>query len=170
MARQRYTFTIVELQPQPMLYIRRTCTADDVADCLTDDMIRLEGYVLTSGVTSSGNAMARYLTIDPEAIEYDVMMPLTQSAQGEGDIQAGTLNGGLVAMTAHTTDPENIMDAYMAFDEWILTQPYQPSDAPWEDYNSLSDDESPQHQTMIYFPLEDAEIYDEDAEDGINAL
>jgi AraC family transcriptional regulator len=78
------------------------------------------------------------------------------SAEGEGDVLAETLPGGLTTVTIHSGPYDQLPDAYAALEEWIVANGFQRGGAPWEAYlNDPGDYPDPRDwKTEVYWPLQ----------------
>ena len=82
-------------------------------------------------------------------------MPIAAPGASEGDIQADTLPGGLVATTTHTGPYDKLTEAHAAIQVWIEEQGFRPAGAPWESYvTDPADFPNPADwKTDIFWPI-----------------
>jgi effector-binding domain-containing protein len=115
----------------------------------------LFGYGHKNGLPISGWPLARYVSVGPGLLTVDIAMPLSASASGEGEMQAGLLPGGPVAVGVHAGPYEQLSETHAAVERWIEASGWHASGPPWEWYVS-----DPAHhpdpadwRTDVYWPL-----------------
>lgn len=146
-----------EIAPQPMLFIRRRISRDQLKDTLGECFGKLFMHGHKAGLPIAGWPFARYASMGPGLWTVDAGMPLASSVEGEGELQAGTLPGGFVALGIHAGAYEELPESNAAVERWIETNGFKVGGPPWESYTT----DPAQHpnpadwRTEIYWPLAD---------------
>jgi AraC family transcriptional regulator len=149
-----YSFEKKELSAQPVLVVRRRVKRSEIAATIGDALPHVFAYAQQRGIALAGLPFTRYVEMGPGLITMEpgmcvVRVALPQNAahgaeigsdpagtQGsaEGEVVPAMLPGGLVASTIHTGPYDQLVNAYAAIQEWIESQGFTPSGAPWESY------------------------------------
>lgn len=146
-----------EIGPQPMLFIRRRISRDQLKDTLGDCFGKLFMHGHKAGLPIAGWPFARYVSMGPGLWTVDAGMPLASSAEGEGEMQAGTLPGGPVAVGIHAGAYEELPESNAAVERWIEANGFNVGGAPWETYatDPAQHPDPADWRTEIYWPLAD---------------
>lgn len=91
-------------------------------------------YAQQAGLAMAGPPFTRYPSTGPGLYTIEVGMPLVAPAEGQGEIEAGSLAGGPVAMAVHAGPYEQLHEIFAALERWIESSGYKKQDAPWESY------------------------------------
>ena len=94
------------------------------------------------GGEPTGAPYARYHDYSAERVDVEIGIPvrapvanLRDVAEAEpGEVAAGQLPGGRVAVTVHRGDYESLNATYGRLDEWIRSQGLTAGAGPWESY------------------------------------
>jgi AraC family transcriptional regulator len=163
-----YSVTKRELSPQPVLVIRRRVQPSGIAPALAELLQRIFLYAQQTGTALAGQPFMRYLEWGPGLLTIEAGLPIAaphsspprkskapEDGRGNEDISAGTLPGGLVAMTTHAGPYEKLLDAHAAIQVWIEAQGLATAGAPWESYvTDPADYPDPQDwKTEVFWPL-----------------
>jgi AraC family transcriptional regulator len=83
-------------------------------------------------------------------------VPVAAAAPGEGEVEAGTLPGGPVAVAVHGGPYDQLNETYAALERWIETHGYRVNGAPWEAYITDPADlpDPADWRTEVCWPLE----------------
>ena len=83
-------------------------------------------------------------------------MPVATAASGEGDVVAGSLSGGPVAVAMHGGPYDQLTETYAALERWIESNGFRIGGAPWESYLTDPADlpDPAEWRTEVYWPLE----------------
>ncbi len=128
-----YEVIRVELSPQPMLFVRRKTQATDIAKTLAECIGQVYTHCQRSGLALGGAPFCRYAAWGP-LLTLEVGFPVTSAAPGEGAIEAGFLQGGLVAKVTHAGAYDSLGEAHAALETWLDAQRMTKAGAPWESY------------------------------------
>ena len=119
---------------QPILYIERRVAQTELQPMLAECFGKLFGHGHQAGLPIAGWPIARYLSTGPGLWTVQAAMPVTTPVTGEGEMQAGTLPGGPVALAVHAGPYGQLSETYAAMEKWIETNGFQIAGAPWESY------------------------------------
>jgi AraC family transcriptional regulator len=140
---------------QPILLIRRRIPRPELQGMLAECFGRLFGHGRTAGLPIAGWPVARYLSVGPGLWTVEAAMPLAAPASGEGEMAAGTLPAGPVAVGIHAGPYEQLPETYAAIETWMAQNGARAAGAPWESYVT----DPGQHpdpadwKTEVYWPL-----------------
>ena len=68
------------------------------------------------------------------SVRIQVCLPLAVPASGQGDVLAGALPAGPVAVAVHGGPYDQLSETYAALERWIETNGLRTAGAPWESY------------------------------------
>jgi AraC family transcriptional regulator len=141
---------------QAILLIRRSIPRLELQPMLSECFGKLFGHGHKAGLPIAGGPIARYLAVGPELWTVEAAMPLATPAAGVGDIEAGTLPAGPVAVGIHAGPYEQLPETYAAIEKWMAAQGMRAQGAPWESYvtdpGQFPDPKD--WRTEVYWPLE----------------
>jgi AraC family transcriptional regulator len=86
---------------QPILLIRRRIPRPELQGMLAECFGKLFGHGHKAALPIAGWPVARYLSVGPGLWTVEAAMPLAAAAAGEGEMEAGTLPAGPVAVGIH---------------------------------------------------------------------
>jgi AraC family transcriptional regulator len=124
----------VERPAQPILYIRRRVTRSELQPMLAECFATLFTHGQRAGLAIAGPPTARYVSTGPGLWTVEAAMVLATPAAGEGEMQAGTLPAGPVAVAVHAGPYEGLPDTHAEMQRWIEAQGLRAAGAPWESY------------------------------------
>jgi AraC family transcriptional regulator len=139
----------------PLLLIRRRIPRPELQGMLSECFGRLFGHGHKAGLPIAGWPVARYLSVGPGLWTVEAAMPLAAAASGEGEMEAGTLPAGPVAVAIHAGPYEQLPETYAALEKWMAENGARAGGAPWESYVT----DPGQHpdpadwKTEVYWPL-----------------
>jgi AraC family transcriptional regulator len=144
-----------ETTEQPVLFIRSRVALHEIATALGECLPRVFGHCQAQGLAMAGPPFVRYTDMSAGMVTMEAGMPLAEAAAGEGDIEAGTLPGGVAAMAVHAGPYEGMPKTHAAIERWIEANGARVGGAPWESY--ITDPgETPDPadwRTEVYWPL-----------------
>ena len=123
-----------EIAAQPILFIRRRVARTDLAAMLGECFGKLFGHGQKAGLPIAGWPLARYVAMGPGLMTIDAGMPLAAPAPAQGEMEAGMLPGGPMAVGVHAGPYEQLPETFVAMERWVEAQGYRPNGAPWESY------------------------------------
>jgi AraC family transcriptional regulator len=142
---------------QTVLLIRRRLAPSELQGMLAECFGTLFGHGHKAGLPIAGWPVARYLSVGPGLWTVEAAMPLAAAASGEGEMEAGTLPAGPVAVAIHAGPYEQLPATYAAIETWMADNGVRAGGAPWESYVT----DPGQHpdpadwRTEVYWPLAD---------------
>jgi AraC family transcriptional regulator len=149
------SITREERVAQPILFIRRRISRAELQATLAESFGALYGHAQKAGLPIAGFPLARYVSTGPGLWIVEPAIPLVTPAAGEGEMQAGFLPDGPVALGVHTGPYDDLAETNAAIERWIETNGYRTNGAPWEWYvTDPAQHPNPQDwRTDVYWPL-----------------
>ena len=126
--------TTRDLNPQPVLVIRRKIAMADVAKTLGECLPAIFMYCQTHAIPMAGPPIARYVSMGPGLMTIEGGIPVGAGAKGEGEIELSELPGGPAAVAVHEGAYDKLGETHVAVERWIEAQKRTPAGAPWESY------------------------------------
>jgi AraC family transcriptional regulator len=121
---------------QPVLFIERRVAQSELQPMLAECFGKLFTHGHTAGLPIAGWPIARYLTTGPGLWTVQAAMPLAAPVPGEGEMTAGVLPGGAVAMAVHGGPYDRLRDTYAAMEKWIEANGFKVAGAPGDSYGT----------------------------------
>jgi AraC family transcriptional regulator len=149
------SITRAERAAQPVLFIRRRIARAELQSTLAECFGGLYGHAQKAGLAVAGFPLARYVSTGPGLWTVEPAIPLVTPAPSEGEMQAGFLPGGPVALGVHGGPYDELSETNASIERWIETNGYRTNGAPWEWYVT----DPAQHpnradwRTDVYWPL-----------------
>jgi AraC family transcriptional regulator len=149
------SITRQERAAQPILFIRRRVAQGELQGMLAECFGKLYGHAQKAGLPLAGFPLARYVAVGPGLMTVDAAVPLVSPAAGEGEMQAGFLPAGPVALGIHGGVYEELKDTNAAIERWIEAQGYEAGGPHWEWYvTDPGEHPNPADwRTEVYWPL-----------------
>lgn len=149
------SITREERAAQPILLMRRKIARAELQGTLAQCFGRLYGHAQKAGLAIAGFPLARYVSTGPGLWTIEPAIPLLAPASGEGEMQAGVLPGGPVALGIHAGPYELLPDTNAAIERWIDANGLRANGAPWEWYvTDPAEHPNPDDwRTEVYWPL-----------------
>jgi len=145
-----------EMPAQPFLFVQAKVARSEIAKAIADGLGKVFPYAMKAGLPIAGRPTARYLTSGPGLLDMQVGVPMATVAPGQGEVQAGELPGGSIAVAVHAGAYDQLGDTYAAIERWMEANRYRGGGAPWESYVTDPGDvpDVKDWRTEIYWPLE----------------
>ncbi|HEX5226601.1 MAG TPA: AraC family transcriptional regulator [Bryobacteraceae bacterium] len=133
-----YSITKKEIQPQPVVAIRRRIKPSELAATLGEVFGVVFQYLQKNGIALAGPPYARYFDWGPGlgTIEAGFPVAANSGASPEGEVRFDTLPGGPVAITTHAGSYDTLSEAHAAIQRWMEAEKLEPAGAPWESYTT----------------------------------
>lgn len=128
------SITREDLVPQPILFVRRRVARNEIAGNIATCLGMTFGLAMQKGYAIGGRPFARYPEMGAGLITMEVGCVLTAAAPGEGEVEAGVLQGGPAAVAMHAGSYEDLATTYAAIERWAEQNGYRTGGAPWESY------------------------------------
>jgi len=126
--------TIRELAEQPILYIEARVPMAQIAGALGKILPRVFGHCQQRGLPLAGPPVVLYGAMTPGQITLQGAMPLAEPAEGDGDIEAGTLPGGKAAVAVHIGPYDELPETHAALEKWLEAEGHETRGPRWEVY------------------------------------
>lgn len=138
----------------PYVAVRTTTPMAAIGTSMGEQFGRLFGWLEANGVTPVAAPWARYLSVGPDEVEYEVAVPVAAEVIVAAGAIAGVLPACQVATTLHVGPYDRLVDAYAAVSAWLHAQGAQVSGAMWEVYLNGPDSEPDpgRWRTLVCFP------------------
>ncbi len=151
-------YEIVEVEPQPFLYVhRKSSPAPQAIGAAMGEAFGMLGpFIEAKKIEPAGAPLAVYHSYTEEETVFDVGLPVTARdlERAEGTIQAGETPSGRALKAVHKGAYTDLKSTYDAIMKYMAEQRLEPKGVCWEVY--LSDpDKTPEEDllTEIYFNL-----------------
>jgi effector-binding domain-containing protein len=111
---------VVDLLPQPYVYVRRTVTLTTMNE-VADRLPEVFNHLVAREVAMTGAPFFRYLLIDmPDRLDVEAGVPVsgTDGLDLPDDLQAGVLPAGLYATYRHHGHPDGLVEATAGLLDW----------------------------------------------------
>jgi AraC family transcriptional regulator len=151
------TLSIVrkEIAARPVLLVRLNASRQELAAKIAEGAGRSYAHAQKVGAAFAGHPFTRYVSMGPGLMSIEVGMPLDAPAAGEGDVIAGQLPGGAVAMAVHAGPYDELPESWAALERWIEANGHRGAASPWELYvtDPAEHPDPKDWRTEIYWPL-----------------
>lgn len=149
------SITRKEIAPQHILFIRRRIAPSEMQHTLGECFGILFTHAMKAGLPVAGWPMCRYVSTGLGLWTIEPAVPLAVPATGEGEMQAGTLPGGWVALGIHAGPYDQLPDTNAAIERWIEANGYTSAGFAWEHYvTDPGEHPDPKDwRTEVYWPL-----------------
>jgi AraC family transcriptional regulator len=144
-----------ELTPQPILFVRLRAARHELSTAIGQGLGKAYPLALSSGAAVVGRPFTRYLSTGPGLFDIEVGMPVSGAPAGQGDVEAGALPGGPVAVAMHGGSYEQLGETYAALERWIEQNGHTTAGAPWESYitDPTEHPDPADWRTEVYWPI-----------------
>ena len=149
------SITRQERVEQPILLIRRRIPRTQLQGMLAECFGKLFVHCQKAGLPLAGWPLARYVSMGVGLWTVEAALPLASPAAGEGEMEAGVLPGGPVALGIHAGPYEQLPETNAAIEKWIEENGLRVAGAPWESYvTDPSEHPNPADwRTEVFWPL-----------------
>lgn len=143
------------IEPCPILFIRRRVGRHEIAATIGQCLGAIFGHCQAAGIAVAGRPFTRYPEAGQGLITMETGLAVAAAAAGTGEIEAGTLHGGAVALAIHAGAYDSLGETYTAIERWIGEQGARPGGPPWEVYvtDPAEHPDPKDWRTEIYWPL-----------------
>jgi len=141
---------------QPILFIRRRIPVSQLQPTMAECFGALFGYGQKAGLPIAGQPISRYVSTGAGLWTVDLVMPLMQPAEPNGEMESGVLVSGPVAFAVHEGPYDQLSETYAAIEKWIEDNGYGAGGPPWESYvTDPAELPNPADwRTEVFWPLE----------------
>lgn len=144
-----------EVEAQDILYIRRRVARSQLQALFAECFPLIYGHALDQGLAIAGQPIARYIATGPGLWTIDCAIPVAGKATTQGDIEAGTIEAGVVAFAVHSGAYEDLPETNAAIERWIEDNGLQPGGPVWESYvtSPVEYPDVADWKTEVFWPL-----------------
>ena len=152
-----YEVTLNEQAALPTLVVRTRTSVHNLPSALGQAYGAVASYLGGLGQAPAGPPFSAYYNADMEDLDVEIGFPVAQALPGEGEVQAGRMQGGTVAMCLHMGPYSKIGPAYEALTAWMAENRYEAAGPAYEIYlNDPGDTPHSQLRTQVVFPVRPA--------------
>jgi AraC family transcriptional regulator len=150
------TITREQRDPQPFLFVRKQCSYTEIASAIGECLPRVYMHCQQHALAMAGPPIVRYAKVGTGLLTLEGGFPLATPADGEGEIEAGELQGGPVATAVHIGPYDALPQTHAAIERWIAEHGHRAKGAPWEQYLTDPGEEPDpaKWRTQVVVPLE----------------
>lgn len=123
-----------QIDEVPFLFMRRKVKQEEIAEALGAMFGPVFQYATARGIPFAGRPTARYVSFGPGLITIEAGMPIGGKAEGDGEIELGSLVGGAIATTVHKGPYDRLNEAHEAIEHWLADNGEKANGPPWEVY------------------------------------
>ncbi|WP_420433345.1 helix-turn-helix domain-containing protein [Hyphobacterium sp.] len=149
--------TLRKVERQPILFVRRRVSRTQLQPLFAECFPKIFQHCIASGIAIAGQPMARYVETGHGLWTIDSAIPVAVDAPSAGEIEAGEIQPGPVALAVHHGAYETLGETHAAIELWIEDSDHRAEGAPWESYVT-SPAEYPDiadWRTEVFWPLVD---------------
>jgi AraC family transcriptional regulator len=140
---------------QHIVFVRTRAARHELSSAIGEGLGKAFPYSQRVGLAVAGRPFTRYLSTGPGLFNIEVGVPVVTAATGDGDVEAGSLPGGRVAVAMHGGPYDQLTETYAALERWIEANGYRIGGPPWESYITDPADlpDAADWRTEVYWPL-----------------
>jgi AraC family transcriptional regulator len=144
-----------EIAAQPTLFVRLRPARHELAAAIAGGVGKTYAHSQKAGLAFAGQPFTRYLSTGPGVLSIEVGLPLAAAGRGDGDVEAGELPGGPVAVGIHAGPYDQLTETYAALERWIEANGFHTAGPPWESYTTDPADypDPADWRTVVYWPI-----------------
>ncbi len=147
-----YNCTIIELDDQPVITVRRTNPVENLPAFFGEVYGMMAHYLGEMGEQPVGMPFAAYYNMDMSALDVEAGFPVARELPGKGEIKSGKIPAGKFAVVKHVGGYDTVGPAYEALSDFVKEQGYEDTGIAYEYY--LNDpNEGVVPETEIRYPL-----------------
>ena len=125
-----------EIAAQPMLFARLRPGRHELSSAIGEGLGKVFPYSQSAGLAIAGRPFTRYLSTGPGLFNIEVGIPIASAGPGRGEVEAGSLPGGPVAVAMHAGSYDQLVETYAALQRWIEANGFRIGGPPWESCTS----------------------------------
>lgn len=129
------TVELVQLTAQSVVSMRSTIPIARLGDIMGERIGALSRFLRERGVRPAGPPYVRYHTFGDTETDMECGVPLTEPADGEGEIVGGELPAGPAVTTWHLGSHDRLGEAYGRIEKWRTDNGREPAGPAWEVYH-----------------------------------
>ena len=147
-----YAIELVKLEAARGLALRRTVPMDGLPGFFDE---AFTSVAAAAGPAIAGPPFAQYYSVDPAAVDVEVVFPIAGPVEAPEGMQVLDLPGGDAAQVLYTGPYEEMEPVYRAIEAWIAQHARAAAGPPREIYLTSPADGLPpeQYRTLVVQPL-----------------
>jgi len=144
-----------DLPAQHILFARLRAARHELSSAIGEGVGKVYGYAQRAGLALAGHPFTRYLSAGPGLLTIEVGFRFSDPVRGDGDIEAGILEGGPAVAAVHGGPYEQLSESYAAIERWMEQNGLAPGGAPWEYYvtDPAAHPDPADWRTEIFWPV-----------------
>jgi effector-binding domain-containing protein len=143
------------LAAQHILFARLRAARHELSSAIAEGVGKVYGYAQRAGLALAGHPFTRYLSAGPGLLTIEVGFRFSEAVRGDGDVEAGVLEGGPAVAAVHGGPYEQLGETYAAMEHWMEQHGLEPGAAPWEYYvtDPAAHPDPAEWRTEIFWPV-----------------
>jgi AraC family transcriptional regulator len=144
-----------DLPAQPILLVRLRTARHELAAAIAQGVTKVYMYAQKAGLAFAGHPFTRYLSTGPGLLTIEVGFRFAGAVVGEGEVEAGELQGGPAVVAVHGGPYDQLGETYAAMERWMEKHGLHPGGAAWEHYvtDPAEHPDPADWRTEIYWPV-----------------
>ena len=142
---------------QPAVFVRYTTTMNELANKIGAGLAKSAGFAKARRLEVVGRPFVRYTEMAKDHLTIEAGMPVkaVKLSEREGDVEAGTLPAGAVAVGLHAGSYDTLRETYRAIEKWAADQGIAFAGPPWELYltDPGANPDQSTWRTEVYWPI-----------------
>jgi effector-binding domain-containing protein len=153
-------FSLIEQRPQPTAVVRTIIPVAEIPRFLGHAYEAIMRALAEEGIEPAGPPFAYYLGVPTDTVELEAGFPVAAPCTPYGEVIAGELPGGTIAMGMHVGPYETMVQTYDEMGKWIADKGLVPQNGMWEIYltDPQQEPDASKWQTQIFWPVAAASI------------
>lgn len=131
-----------DVNPQPTVAVRVAAPTPSLGELFDIHLPNVADRISDLGGKPAGPPFARYHEYTRESVDVEIGIPVIAPVANlrpvdeaePGEVAAGVLPSGRVAVTVHRGDYSGLSSTYERLEGWIRQQDMTPGAGPWESY------------------------------------
>jgi AraC family transcriptional regulator len=144
-----------DLTAQPILFVRLKTARHELSSAIAQGVGKVYMHAQKAGLALAGHPFTRYPSTGPGLLTIEVGFRFADAVTGEGEVEAGELQGGPTVVAVHGGPYEQLAETYAAMERWMEQNGLHPGGAPWEHYvtDPAEHPDPADWRTDIYWPV-----------------
>ena len=144
-----------DLPAQHILFARLRAGRHELSSAIGEGVGKVFGYAQRAGLALAGHPFTRYLSAGPGLLTIEVGFRFSDAVRGDGEIEAGILEGGPAVAAVHGGPYEQLSESYAEIERWMERNALAPGGAPWEYYvtDPAEHPDPADWRTEIFWPV-----------------
>lgn len=149
----KYNVKVINLKPQTVIVMKVNGNIAQADLFIEGAFNRIDDYLAQKKIKPAGAPFTRIFRFQKGEFEFESGYPIKEKFEASGDFLVTELPGGKAATTVHVNATKNSQKAYKAIEEWLRTNNYTASGAPWEVYVSKQKVAPELAKIQVFYPL-----------------